>query len=412
MQTKIKYILLPLLIGVIFCKKESDQNRFLDNYLLYYLLTDNTGKTIIFERNDYNNTVRNFNFARLPNISGISEYGDGISDGYEDNFITPRNVYFVIAGVALWKSPENGGIAYGEESWQNADLKIKFFENGSFARSLNLSGSRDRSFLANTIKNIDSSFNRIGFMPLYLDYDFKIEDVHDPRLKHIEIYLLHYFAFDIIGNNFDLIGFDSILARETGMVYPVINIKNEPQCDDIFQILTWGPYNMIRECIIPYPYQEYQEYYAFYHDVIALNNSLPFLRLEFNTFEIVPLDNGNYFVPSRLLLSCSKNPRKACGDEYIDDLLKIKLPTTLTGNELSRDEFLRRGVVVFKIPEEDQSKLDNPNATIIFDVDASNIFFWDSNIQRNGFDFTIDRPDPSIGKDLKIYLPKISVRVE
>jgi hypothetical protein len=102
MQTKIKYILLPLLIGVIFCKKESDQNRLLDNYLLYYLLTDNTGKNIIFERNDYNNTVRNFNFARLPNISGISEYGDGISDGYEDNFITPRNVYFVIAG--LWRN--------------------------------------------------------------------------------------------------------------------------------------------------------------------------------------------------------------------------------------------------------------------------------------------------------------------
>jgi hypothetical protein len=212
-------------------------------YLYLNLLYGN----IQFERKDYSSINNNVNkFYGLNNIT----YGDGSADGYTDNFLTPTGMYFVIAGIAAWKSPENGGIPYGQENWWNANIKVLFANPNLIGHIINLKRDFDLYFLSSEFKGISSEYDRIGFILTSIEYLFSPNNMAEPRLRVLEIGLTSgyfYFPYPIyeylpeeieskLDDHYinDLTVYDFFI-EQVGLIQAITNILLSPKCNSMIE---------------------------------------------------------------------------------------------------------------------------------------------------------------------------------
>lgn len=119
------------------CKKDKDDNK---NLLMMLAVLSSPNGTAEFKFSNTANLLAarskdSSRFLTLPNSNGQNptfltdlagenpqNYGDGVIDGFNDKFLTPKAVGIQVCQIVAYKSVEKGGPAKGTETLKNANF--------------------------------------------------------------------------------------------------------------------------------------------------------------------------------------------------------------------------------------------------------------------------------------------------
>ncbi|PJZ69223.1 hypothetical protein CH373_14700 [Leptospira perolatii] len=292
------------------------------------------------------------------NISGINiaDYGDGISDGFTDRFLTPVEVYLGVNKIIAWKSPANGGPASGQETESNASITLlecipqNPTHPGEFCTYSVVIGDSEaarntQAFLANWARLPDASYDRIGVLVPVIRYVFDSQ-VIEPNLRWVNT----NFRFNATDVYADL--------RMAGTSNSGLENDCPEYLSEMLDVLKAG-----KTC-------ESRGY-----GIDEANGKIGY--------------GGGYNL--RYPLATNNSPGTfLTRDNPINNI------TTASGD-----------YVLIVSGGESLSNAYN----LYIDVDPTNAFFWDSNTSSTSYDATLDGPNGTT-KQIKYYLPAIQLNFQ
>lgn len=202
------------------CKKDKDDNK---NLLMMLAVSSSPNGTAEFKFSNTANLLAvrsqdSSRFLTLPNSNGqnptfltdlagenLQNYGDGVIDGFNDKFLTPKAVGIQVCQIVAYKSVEKGGPAKGTETLKNANF-TSFNAASGMAGLLagdagpcgafvsvgltDMEGADTRMFGIQQIpENEKNDYDRIGVVVRAFTYYFESADVPENSYRYVDLIL-------------------------------------------------------------------------------------------------------------------------------------------------------------------------------------------------------------------------------
>ncbi|ALE37884.1 hypothetical protein KQY10_04045 [Leptospira interrogans] len=388
------------------CKKDKDDNK---NLLMMLAVLSSPNGTAEFKFSNTANLLAarskdSSRFLTLPNSSGQNptfltdlagenpqNYGDGVIDGFNDKFLTPKAVGIQVCQIVAYKSVEKGGPAKGTETLKNANF-TSFNATSGIAGLLagdsgpcgafvsvgltDMEGADTRMFGIQQIpENEKNDYDRIGVVVRAFTYYFESADVPENSYRYV----------DLILNNADVEGKTPPagspaasgilwgLAERGDVVTPIFAKECYPSYLNSASFIFWDP--------VPYQEKSIPRPGCNYLEGFIDSNSGSFIN---------GLGSKEHFKRPNDFL----NPPDSVGTATTDKTKKLKFKLPASTNSLGkRDPYIL-------VMDLDTNKETQGN--LLFNVSADNILFWDSNDGNNVFSPQLDmadRPNATSGED-------------
>ncbi|GIX41705.1 MAG: hypothetical protein KatS3mg129_1438 [Leptospiraceae bacterium] len=426
MQTKTKLILLPLLIGVIFCKKGNDDEK-LKLFALWNLLNNKNYIEIRFEQNSFSNKFL------LKNNSD--------SDSYPEKAITPYKILICLPNVLGWEEGGELTIENAEYLYGSPTNSIHSANCGFLTEPIVIEPDKP-AFVPLSIP-ILKKYKTIGFESMMFFYYFFREDTI--KDKNFRIINLGYIYDDSLNDSFNIlpeevklayIPYKSVIKNQSyeeachqnnscsyHRKFYYDSFPNSPK-EDLFgssPLYKDGSYNTSKYIYIiytPHYYKNSPDYDILFgpygkYNLCDFNMTNYWCWESFGVKEneTDKIQQWNNYINNNLPYSAKYELRYTdYAKEAPAGIETIKTDFTLYQENWKQLEYTK--IFVYKNDIEYNTNSESIQKLIIT-IDPSNVFEWETeHPEWDYFDPVNDAPNPSIGKDLKIYLPRISVSVE
>lgn len=416
-------IILTLLLG---CKRSGAKDPASEVLLALMLMRPLGGASVVYDSTLHAATTLGATANRalastgagLPNLQGlrVDQYGDGDEGrGYTDRFATPVEVTFTISRWIGYLPESRGGPPHGQETADNGEPIIDgypFPERPGYEtpRPVNIydipiiagltpettlalqRGAGNQEGWLPGILGERRRYDRLGLEIGVVTYVFN-ETVTNPAYRWLSLSMQTWIE-PITGND------ESPSLSCAGMPaasHPIFAVQRPVQGNPLPRFSTI--------------YEAWQAAEAGYSMTLPIR-SYPMLPQSLHLYGLNnseyhnPTVPGDQFYPDQLTYQ-PENTATVSGEGCSSSLLTSAPPTTGHGMRIKPGH--GGEMMVFDIP--DTWATHEPRITLR--VDPTNVLFWDSDRADDGtFNPALDAPMNKPGKDVKLYLPIVSITVE